>query len=158
MVHWPSWSNVIHNLDISCLLSNIVDHNGPLKIHPHTVYIDIQTLKYTAASFYRVILKCRVNQFAVSRKITQSAQYGWESTIKRYSEKEPSRDSLLWRGRSHDLTAREGCHIGRRLWNYLGWHSLVFPYKILPQGAMRRLIIDVDMGKHMLISQYPTVG
>lgn len=70
---------------------------------------------------------------------------------------EVSRDSLLWRDRSHDLTAREGCHIGQRLWNYLGWHRLAFPCKILPQGAMSRLIIDVNQEKRTLISPYPVV-
>ncbi len=157
--HWPCWSNMIHNMEIPLLIGNICWPQGPIQKCTH-IYIDTHvqhtymsththTQKYTEVSFYSVILGRRL------LSITQSAQYGWESTIKCYSEKELSRDSPLWRDRSHGLTAREACHTGQRLWNYLGWHSLAFPCKTLPEGAARRLIIDVNRGKRMLISQCP---
>lgn len=107
--------------------------NSKMHIHihrqSHTVHEQNEQKPSVTVSF------CRFYQFAVSKQITQSAQYGWESTIKRCTEKELSRDSLLWSDRSHDLTAREGCQIGQRLWNYLGWHSLAFPFQNRPPGS-----------------------
>lgn len=119
------------------------------------MYMSMGTHKYTEASWYSIILVCRFYHCAVGKQITQSAHYGWESTIKRCSEKELSRDSLLLWDRSLDLTAREGWHIGQRLGNCLGWHSFAFPCKILPQGATSSHVIDVNRDKRTLISQYP---
>lgn len=136
----------------------LVDHKNPLK-NPH-IYINTQhvhTFKHTLIlqNIYIYIYIYKVCQCSVRRQITQSARHGWESTIKCCSEYKLSHDSLQWKDGSRDQTGREGCHIGQRLWNYLGWHSLAFPCKILPQGAMRRLIIDVNTDKRMLMSSVP---
>lgn len=96
------------------------------------------------------------NKLQRFRKITSKWLVG--VAIKRYSENELSCYSLLWRGRSRNLTAREEGHKGQRLWNYLGWHSFAFPFKILPREVVRRLRIDVNMDERMPISQYPTAA
>lgn len=149
-------TDMIHNMEIPLLMRSTGWPQEPTEKCTHKHKQSCTACTHTQHTHTLILQNhFKVYQFSVRRQITQSARHGWESTIKCCSEHKLSHDSLQWRDRSHDMTGREGCHIGQRLWNYLGWHSLAFPCKILPQGAMRRLIIDVNTDKCMLMSQCP---